>query len=149
MGQRYVVIAEYVTAGTKDALTGKPLLVGYYRNALLPEDVSDKTIQHLLSVKQIQPLPDDVEAADLEDKRQTEAGTGTPDGAGDGDPASTPVVGEAQVVKVGDDVPEPKASDKRELWVDYAVSKGADREEIEGKNVTKADLIATHATPRK
>lgn len=141
MGKRYVVSAEYITAATADPITGKQVVLGFYRNALLPEDLSEETIEHHLSTQQITAvkIDDDGNLTEYEDERQTDpAEAKVTDGLG---PPNT-------MPAAGDDVQEPKRSDDKDAWVKYAVSKGADADDIEDKNPTKADLIATWGTPK-
>lgn len=120
MGKQYRVTAEYVTVVTAALPGGRAMLLGFYRDAILPPDVSDEAIEHHLSTNQIE----EVEEAEVP-------------------PAEVP-----PEVVAGDQVDEPKKSDDRPAWVDYAVSKGADRADIEEKKTTKADLIAAWGTPK-
>jgi hypothetical protein len=162
--KRYVVTGEYVTMTTADPASGQRVLLGFYRNALLPEDLEDRAVEHHLSTGQIKAvsLNDDGSITDYEDERQTNppeitdglgepntnAQVTTPD---DGDKVSgQPVTTEPTKAEVvaGDDVPEPRKNADRADWVDYAVSKGGDRAEIEEKKVSRADLIATWGTPK-
>lgn len=167
MGKRYIVTAPYIYASTADPISGKRVKLGWYAGQLLPADITDDEITHHLGTKQIEEVKLDSDgtlqldpevATGLADPGPNGAdvtdGLGEPnkgpgataDGSGDvSDPADRPQDSPREVV-AGDDVPEPKKSDKRELWVDYAVSKGADREDIEENQVTKADLIATHGS---
>lgn len=101
-----------------------PFIQGYYRDQFLPANATEETIEHHLSTKQIQEV--DVEAAPVEPE--------------------TPEVEKKDPAKVGDDVPEPKKTDSKEVWIEFAVSKGADRGDIEAKRVTKDDLIAVYGT---
>lgn len=167
MSKRYVVTGEYITVTTTD-MVGQRVLLGYYRGALLPEDLTDEAIEHHLSTGQIMEVqldadgtlqgtdfipegtPEAAPEKDADGKEVTQ-----PDGLGE--PNKMP---EAQTsgqrpgykpgeVKAGDSVPEPnRRNGTRDEWVDYAVSKGADREEIESKQVSKQDLIAVHGTPK-
>ena len=157
MGKRYMVTAEYVTMSTADPLSGKRVLLGWYRNALLPEDITEEAIRHHLSTGQIAEWSPDFVAAGTpeatplteEEEQAIADGLGPPNrlapavGAASNDQA-----GPQTQVMAGDDVPEPRKNAKRAAWVDYAVSKGGDREEIEANEVSQADLIATWGTPK-
>jgi hypothetical protein len=155
--KRYVVTAEYIMSETHD-IAGNRVMLGWYRGSLLPEDTTEESIEHHLSTRQIKEVKVDTDAdgnvsiTDHEDLRQTDPaeakvvdGLGEPNTNG---PALEPVA-DSNEVKAGDQVPEPnKRTGERADWVDYAVSKGADRKDIEDKKVTKADLIATWGTPK-
>lgn len=166
MSKRYVVTGEYITVATSDPVSGKRVMLGWYRNALLPEDMSDESIKHHLSTRQIKAVEigADGTISDYEDLRQTapaeaevtdglgEPNKGPGDAPADNDKSESPKPDGATTspeVKAGDDVPEPnRRNGTKEEWVDYAVSKGADRQDIEAQQTTKADLIATWGTPK-
>lgn len=168
MDKRYRVTAEYVTVTTSDPLSGRRVLLGYYRNALLPADMSDEAIEHHLSTRQIEEVEVDVvpvetpegeddgeqEVHTAEDLRQTDPaeanivdGLGAPNAMTTVQDAVTPSDA-VQASTAPERVEEPRRSAEKAEWVEYAVSQGADRADIEEKNPTKADLIATWGTPR-
>jgi hypothetical protein len=122
----YRVTGEYITVVTPIP-GGTPMLLGYYRNALLPEGVSDEAIKHHLSTGQIEKIEDPAEAEDTVQSDFTPPATG-----------SAPVNPEP--------LKEPAKSATHAEWVEYAVSKGADRQDIEDKKPTKADLQAVYGT---
>ncbi len=66
------------------------------------------------------------------DARETDAGDTSPDPGGDQGPAA---------------LEEPKKSGSKADWVEYAVSKGADRAEAEA--ATRDDLAAAYGSPGK
>jgi hypothetical protein len=157
--KRYVVTGEYIMAATTDPASGQRVMLGWYRGSLLPEDISDESIEHHLSTRQIQAVKLDENGAltEWEDERVSDPaeakvadGLGEPNTMGPALEARTDAVADGNEVKAGDQVDEPKKSTgTRDEWVEYAVSKGADRGDIEAKKVTKADLIATWGTPNK
>jgi hypothetical protein len=138
MGDKmYRVTDEYILAkiGVQDH---PPVIQGYYRGQILPAAVTDESIEHHLSTKQIEefvPAPTETSPA-AEEPASSDKGDGAADQ--DGDPG----------VKPGDQVDLPAKNAKRGKWVDYAVSKGADRDDILTKNVTRDDLIAAYG-PKK
>lgn len=169
--KRYIVTGEYVTMQTTNQLTGEPLLLGYYRGQLLPEDITEESIEHHLSTRQIEEVAVDNDGAmtnpeQVEDLRQTDPSEAyVTDGLGEPNrmPGYTPAAAdepdkaadeadkaadEAPTDARQDDLPEPKRTADRAAWVEYAVSKGADRSDIEAQNPSKADLIAAWGTPR-
>lgn len=139
MGKRYMVVDEYITA--KTATPDGTRLVGFYRGAVLPDDVPEETIKHHLLTEQIEEIDGELDTS-FEDKRVS-------DFAGEG--GGIPETGSAQpepkkAATAGDGTAEPRKSAPKEDWVEYAVSQGADREDLEEKNPTKADLIATYGS---
>lgn len=128
MGDKfYVVTDEYITVPTPTP-TGQMVILGYYRDAVLPLNADEKSIKHHLGTGQIRQLKPEEVAPPADEET----------------PAVDP--GDKPPVQVGDDVPEPKKTDGKDAWVDFAVSKGADRADIEAKKATKDDLIATYGT---
>lgn len=128
MGDKVYQVVDELVLIKIEAPGQKPFIQGYYRDQFLPANATEDTIEHHLSTKQIQEV--DIEAAPV---APAEAETPPPDGAAKKEP-----------VKAGDDVPVPKKTDPKEAWVDFAVSKGADRADIEAKKATKDDLIAVY-----
>ncbi len=154
MGKRYMVVGEYVTAKWSDPISGRPLITGFYRNSILPDSLDEENAKHLVSTGLVAEVKVDDDGAatgdpeDVEDLRQTDpAEANVTDGAGAPVQAMRPLDADTQV-KAGDQVAEPSKRADRTDWVDYAVSKGADRDEIESNKVTKTDLIATWGTPK-
>ncbi len=115
----YKVTADYVTARTTDR-DGKPVVLGFYRGAVLPDDVTQETIDHLLDVSLIvdESAAEHVSALTTDD--ELEAILDDSDGPG-GHPA--------------------KSAAKAD-WVAYAVSQGSDEATADGK--TKDELIAEY-----
>lgn len=133
----YRVTDEYILAkiGVQDH---PPVIQGYYRGQILPAAVLDESIEHHLSTKQIEEfVPAPAEAAPADDAPPAKDKS---DGAADQDGNPD--------VKVGDQIAEPAKNAKRGMWVDYAVSKGADRDDILAKNATRDDLIATYGSKK-
>jgi hypothetical protein len=162
--KRYIVTGEYVTMQTTNQLTGEPVLLGYYRGQLLPGDITEESIEHHLSTGQIEEVAVDNDGAmtepeQAEDLRQTDPSEAyVTDGLGEPNkmPGYTPTAAdepdkaadEAPTDARQDALPEPRRNADRDAWVEYAVSKGADRGDIEAQNPSKADLIAAWGTPR-
>lgn len=115
---KYTVTGEYITVLT--ATSDGVRLVGLYKGAPLPGDVPQESIDHHLSTGQIalvEEVTDDPVAQ----------GADVPPSGSFPNPSA---------VQTG----EPKKSASKAEWVDYAVSKGADRADAE--SATKDDLVA-------
>lgn len=124
---RYVVTGEYVTAST--ATPQGVTVVGFLKGRILPADVPQETIAHLLRVGLIaeddEELPEGVEPAEP---------TGPP-------PPAEPPQAE-----------EPAKNASTEEWQNYARSLGAqdaDLVDAEGKPLGRDDLVAKFAAPEK
>lgn len=119
MATKYVVTAPYVTM-LADTVDGRRL-VGLYRGAPVPDGVPEESIQHHLDSHLIAPL---AEAEAQPGEVSSETGS---------EPASTePGAGEASAVEA------PAGNASLEDWQEFARSKGASDEDLEGK--TRNDL---------
>ena len=106
---------------------------------MLHDDVPEETIKHHLETKQIEEVDGELDTS-FEDLKVSDF-----EGQG-GIPATSSEQPATKAAQAGDGTAEPRKSAKKEDWVEYAVSQGADREDLEEKDPSKADLIATYGS---
>lgn len=133
MGVKYRVTGHYATVKTM-TLNG-PMVVGLLKGAMVPPGVEQSTIDHLLDVGLITPLPGAVEPI----------GPGWDAPPKDEEPADEPPGADlderrAQArAKLPKDGSAPKRTHGHPVWVEYAVREGYDRALVEA--ATKDELI--------
>lgn len=127
-----------------------------YKGSILPADVRESEVRHLLSIRAIARLDGGAAPAPAEEPAAAggDGGSGAP--SGDGDPSADgdgPGAGdEPDSDETGDqhdDEPAPAApgakptqNANKATWVEWAVSQGADRDEAEKSS--KADLVEAY-----
>lgn len=138
MSPKYRVTGHYATV--KTMTVSGPMVVGLLKGAMVPPGVEQSTIDHLLDVGLITPLPGAVEPI----------GPGWDAPPKDEEPADEPPVAEptsgdlderrAQArAKLPKDGSAPKRTHGHPVWVEYAVREGYDRALVEA--ATKDELI--------
>ena len=135
---KYVVSAPMVYLQYADPTVGAVIQRAFYAGASVPESITEKSLQHHLDGQMIVEA-DSVEAELL----GVPAGTPVP-GETPNEPLAEPAVRverakqavKAQSKQGGG---QPSVGSRKEDWVDYAVSQGADRGQAEA--ATKEELI--------
>jgi hypothetical protein len=144
MRPKYRVVGHYATV--KTATMNGPTVVGLLKGALLPPDVEQATIDHLLDVGLILPLPGAVEQIgpgwDAPDPGSNSKEPVTPDTTGSGANTSDDDLEKRRAearAKLPTDGSAPKRTHGQPVWVEYAVREGYDRAQVEA--ATRDELI--------
>jgi hypothetical protein len=151
--QRYQVIGELATGRT--ATPHGLMIITFNRGAILPDDIPQDTIDHLLSVKLIAPIGEPAPAtvststpgpdADLEEAAaaalnaaidEVPAGEAQPAPETDADIRERRIAARAKLPLDGT---PPKKTHGHQVWAEYAVRRGVDRTQAE--SATKDELI--------
>lgn len=123
------VTAPYVVLKMKDPVSGKAMVNGFYKGAIVSGDrVEEVSLKRHIDRDWVEV----VEAAPA----PPVGDSGADQGAGEGDAGADQGSGDDG----GDQPPaKPAQADPKPMWVDYAVAMGNDRDAAE--SMTKADLI--------
>lgn len=143
-------------AGVKTMTTNGPMWITLYRGAILPADVTEDRIRHLLDVNLITEVPDGtlagVDAAGVavahgaagpvppgqdSDSDGEDGDDEEPDDEVNGDAATIQAAAKAKLPADGS-APDGRAS--KAVWVEYGVSKGYDRASLEAEE--KPTIVA-------